>query len=85
MLIGRIIIDESPTDRELYQKLQVCDFTMEKLEFPEELQDEQLWIEPIQIFDKFQAVETPLEKLNILLRTLRLCSQIFQLANHKAS
>lgn len=47
MLICRIIIDESPTDRELYQKLQVCDFTMEKLEFPEELQDATLdWTYP---------------------------------------
>ena len=57
---------------------------MESLDFPEELQDPDLWTDAISIFDKFALAETPLDKLSVLLRTIRVCSSVFQMASVKA-
>lgn len=43
-----------------------------------------MWIDAIATFDKFCKEETPMEKLHVLLRTIRICSSIFEMASLKA-
>lgn len=56
---------------------------MDELGFSDELKDPELWVEAISAFDMFCKEETPMEKLNVLLRTLRICSAVFEMATIK--
>ena len=55
------------------------------LDFPLELQDEELWFTPIRTFDKFIKEETPMEKTSVLLRTIQICASIYNMASMKTS
>jgi hypothetical protein len=56
---------------------------MESLGFQQELQDDELWIDAISTFDKLTKEETPLDKLRVILRTVRICSSVFEMASLK--
>lgn len=58
-------------------------FTLQALKLPEELQDEELWIDAISSFDKLSKEETPMEKLNVIMRTQMICSEVYHMASLK--
>lgn len=50
------------------------------MEIREELRDDSLWLDAICTFDKFSKEETPVDKLSVIARTIRILSQIFNMA-----
>jgi len=42
-----------------------------------------LWEDAINIFDQFIKEETPLDKLQVVLRTMKICSHIYHMASVK--
>ncbi|CDW80527.1 UNKNOWN [Stylonychia lemnae] len=78
-----VLIEPSQVDIEIQRNLQKNHYTFQTLDFPEELQDESLWIDAISAFDKFSKEETPMEKLQVVLRTVQICSQVYHMANIK--
>jgi hypothetical protein len=48
-----------------------------------ELHDDALWLDAICTFDKFSKEETPVEKLMVIARTIRILHQIFHMARSK--
>ena len=53
------------------------------MEIAKELHDEALWLDAICTFDKFSKEETPVDKLNVIARTLRILAQVFHMACQK--
>lgn len=69
-----MIIEPSSLDLEISRILQKNQYNFENLEIAKELHDETLWQDAISTFDKFSKEETPVEKLNIIARTMRIIS-----------
>jgi hypothetical protein len=70
-------------DIEIQKMVQKKKYTLMSLQFPTELQDEELWIDAISTFDKLSKEETPMEKLNVILRTYTIISEVFHMASLK--
>ena len=49
-------------------------YTFESLGIRKELHDDALWLDAICTFDKFSKEETPVDKLQVISRTLRIIS-----------
>lgn len=75
-----MIIEPSLLDLEIQRNLLKKKYSFENLEIKEELQDESLWLDAICTFDKFSKEETPVDKLNVIARTLRILSQVYNMA-----
>ena len=80
-----MIIEPSPLDLEIQRIIQRRDYTFETLEIKQDLKDEALWLDAICTFDKFSKEETPVDKLQVISRTLRIISQVFHMACIKDS
>lgn len=76
-----MIIEPSSLDLEIQRILQRKQYTFESLEIIKELHDEALWLDAICTFDKFSKEETPVDKLNVIARTLRILAQVFHMAS----
>ena len=75
-----MILNPTDLDIEIQKTVQRKQYTLESLEISKELYDEALWQDAIGTFDKFCKEETPVEKLNVIARTLRILSQVFHMA-----
>lgn len=76
-------IEPSPVDQEIIKCIVEKQLNFQTLEFPDELQDETLWRDAICTFDKFSKEETPNDKLDIVMRTIRICSHVYHMASIK--
>ena len=70
-------------DFAIQRNLQKKNYSFEKLNIPEELRDDALWQDAICTFDKFSKEETPVDKLMVIARTMRILNQIFNMASIK--
>jgi hypothetical protein len=75
-----VIIEPSPLDLEIQRIIQRRQYNFETLGIKQELHDEALWLDAICTFDKFSKEETPVDKLQVISRTLRIVSQVFHMA-----
>lgn len=80
-----MIIEPSSLDLAIQRNLQKKQYSFENLDIPVELRDDALWLDAICTFDKFSKEETPVEKLMVIARTVRILNQIFHMASSKES
>jgi len=58
--------EPSMMDLEILTQIDSCSISLKTLNLEEELQDEELWIDAIQVFDKLSKAETPIDKMTVL-------------------
>ena len=78
-----VIIEPSQLDLEIQRIIVRKQYTFENLGIRRELHDDALWLDAICTFDKFSKEETPVDKLQVISRTLRIISQVFHMASTK--
>lgn len=75
-----MIIEPSIIDLEIQKNLLKKRYTFENLQIPVELHDQSLWVDAICTFDKFSKEETPVDKLSVIARTMRILSLVYNMA-----